>query len=204
MVEIPSRLALQIVALFRADYRQQYYVREIALLVGRSHSTILPYLKELEKERVLTAKSIGKIRAYSLNMDSIIAREYLSMAEAQVTIEHLKKTLLIRKVNDELFRMNPEGTIILFGSYAKGNYTKDSDIDLFYLGDIADADVLRMRDIGKIYGKTINVKMLSRHLFENAVRGKDPLVREVINNHVLLQNPLQFINILWRYYDEIR
>lgn len=204
MVEIPSRLALQIVALFRVDYRRQYYVREIALLVGRSHSTILPYLGALEKEMVLTAKSIGKIRAYSLNMDSIIAREYLSMAEAQVTIEHLKRILLIRKVNDELFGMNLGGSIVLFGSYAKGNYTKDSDIDLFYLGDIADADVLMMRNIRKIYGKTVNVKVLSQHLFENAVRRKDPLVREVIKNYVLLQNPQQFVNILWRYYDEIR
>ncbi len=204
MVEIPSRLALQIVALFRADYRRQYYVREIALLVGRSHSTILPYLKELEKERVLTAKSIGKIKAYYLNMDSIIAREYLSMVEAQVTIEHLKRILLMRKVNDGLFRMNPEGTIILFGSYAKGNYTKDSDIDLFYVGKIDDAGVLRIRDIGKIYGKTINVKVLSLHLFEDAVRRKDPLVKEVIKNHVLLHNPHLFVNILWRHYDEIR
>lgn len=204
MVEIPSRLALQIVALFRSDYRRQYYVREIALRVGRSHSTILPYLGELEKERVLTAKTIGKIKAYSLNMDSMIAREYLSMAEAQVTIEHLKRILLIRKVNDELFRMNDEGTIVLFGSYAKGNYTKDSDIDLFYVGKIDDDGVLKIRDIGKIYGKTINVKMLDMHLFGSAVRRKDPLVKEVIKNHVLLQNPQQFINIFWRYYDEIR
>ena len=126
------------------------------------------------------------------------------MAEAQVTIEHLKRTLLIRKVNEELFRMNSEGIIVLFGSYAKGNYTKDSDIDLFYVGKIEDAGVLEIRDIGKVYGKTINVKMLSLHLFENAVRRKDPLVREVIKNHVLLQNPHQFVNILWRYYDEIR
>ncbi len=121
-----------------------------------------------------------------------------------MTIEHLKRTLLIRKVNEELFRMNSEGIIVLFGSYAKGNYTKDSDIDLFYVGKIEDAGVLEIRDIGKVYGKTINVKMLSLHLFENAVRRKDPLVREVIKNHVLLQNPHQFVNILWRYYDEIR
>ncbi len=204
MVEIPSRLALQIVALFRADYRRQYYVREIALLVGRSHSTILPYLGELEKERVLTAKSIGKIKVYSLNMDSMIAREYLSMAEAQATIEYLKKTLLIRKVNEELFKMNLEGAIILFGSYAKGNYTSNSDIDLFYLGKIDDVNVTKIRNLRRIYGKTINIKTLNRRLFENAVRRKDPLVKEVIKNHVLLQNPEQFINILWRYYNEIK
>ncbi|MEA3343745.1 MAG: nucleotidyltransferase domain-containing protein [archaeon] len=204
MVDIPTKLALQIVKLYQADYRLQYYVREIALLVGRSHPTILPYLKELEKERVLTAKYIGKTKVYSLNLASIVALEYISMAEAQATIEYLKKTLLIRKVNEELFKMNLEGTIILFGSYAKGNYTGNSDIDLFYLGKIDDANVVKIRNLRRIYGKTINIKTLNRHLFENAVRRKDPLVKEVIKNHVLLQNPEQFINILWRYYNEIK
>ncbi|MEK6869152.1 MAG: nucleotidyltransferase domain-containing protein, partial [Nanoarchaeota archaeon] len=104
----------------------------------------------------------------------------------------------------EIFNLKLDGTIVLFGSYAKRTFRKDSDIDLFCLGKIADKETEEIRKIGKTYGKTINVKKSMIKNFEGGLRKKDPLIVEIIKNHVLLQNPEPFINALWRYYDEIR
>ena len=94
--------------------------------------------------------------------------------------------------------------IILFGSYAKKTFQEDSDIDLFYQGQITDKEIETVKNIGKIYGKTINIKKSTLKKFESGLRGKDPLIIEIIKNHIILQNPEQFINSLWRYYDEKR
>ncbi len=203
MVELTTKITLEIIKLYRTDYRLQYHVREIAKLIGKNHTTILPYLNELKKKNILTVKNIGRNKVYSLNLNSIIAREYLSMAEIQHSVEYLKSTLLIRKITEEMFKLNLDGTIILFGSYAKHRQTSKSDIDLFYLGKISQPDSEKIKSIGKIYGKTINMKTSDIGVFENAVRKKDPLVKEIIKNHILLQNQHQFISILWRYYNEI-
>ena len=61
-----------------------------------------------------------------------------------------------------------------------------------------------IKKIGKTYGKTINVKKSTLKNFELGLRKKDPLIIEIIKNHVILQNPEQYINTLWRFYDERR
>ncbi|MBU0460660.1 MAG: hypothetical protein KJ771_07695, partial [Nanoarchaeota archaeon] len=83
-------------------------------------------------------------------------------------------------------------------------FKEDSDIDLFYLGQLTDKEIQNIKKIGKTYGKTINVKKSTLKNFELGLRKKDPLIIETIKNHIILQNPEQFINALWRFYDERR
>ncbi|HII89150.1 TPA: hypothetical protein HA253_06150, partial [Candidatus Woesearchaeota archaeon] len=96
------------------------------------------------------------------------------------------------------------GTIIVFGSYTKKTFHEDSDIDLFYLGQLTDKEIQNIKNIGKTYGKTIHIKKSTLKNFELGLRKKDPLVIEIVKNHIILQNPEQFVNALWRYYDERR
>ena len=90
------------------------------------------------------------------------------------------------------------------GSYAKRTFKEDSDIDLFYLGLIKEKEIQEIKKIGKTYGKVINIKKSTFTNFESGIRKKDPLIIEIIKNHILLQNPEPFVNALWRYYHEIR
>jgi len=101
-----------------------------------------------------------------------------------------------------VFDQNIPGTIILFGSYTKKTYNDESDIDIAYIGKIIEKELSKIKQIGELYGKKINVKKVSLKNFEKALKEKDPLVIEIIKNHILLQNPEQFINSLWRYYNE--
>ncbi len=204
MVEKTTNLKLEIINLFRSGYLAYFHVREMATLTKKSHVTLLPHLKALEKDKILISKIIGKNKQYSLNFENIITMNYLTVSETVATTSFLEQVFLIKKITKEIFNLNITGTIILFGSYAKKTFHEDSDIDIFYLGQITDKETQNIKNIGKIYGKTINVKKSTLKNFESGLRKKDPLITELIKNHIILQNPEQFVHSLWRFYDERR
>ena len=91
-----------------------------------------------------------------------------------------------------------------FGSYAKKTFKEESDIDLFYLGELKEAEITKIKAMGKTYGKTINLKTATSENFESGLRKKDTLIMELLKHHLILHNPDIFINALWGYYHEIR
>src|SRR3989344_775500 len=204
MVKKTTNIKTEIIDLFRSDYLIQFHVRKIAKLIKKNHVTLLPHLKTLEKDKILIARTIGKNKMYSLNFENIITKNYLTISETVETTRFLEVEFLIKKITKEVFNLNLSGTIILFGSYAKKTFKEDSDIDIFYLGQISDKEVEEIKKIGKIYGKMINVKKSTLNNFEVGLRKKDHLILEIIKNHIVLQNPEQFVNALWRFYDERR
>lgn len=202
MVEKITNIELEIISLFRKNYLEKYHTREIAKLLKKNHVTLLPHLKSLEKDKILKSKKNGRNKEYFLNFENIITKNYLLFSELFETIKYLEENFLIKKITEELFNLNFKGSIILFGSYAKKTYKEDSDIDLFYLGRIKDEDVKKIKSIGEIYGKTINIKKTTLKNFKRGLKNKDPLTIEIIKNHIILQKPEEFINTLWRHYNE--
>lgn len=204
MVDKTTDNKLRIIGLYISNYSAQCHVREMAKLTRKNHVTLLPHLKELEKDRIIVPKKMGKNKSYLLNFDNIITKSYLLLAETVKAILYLEEVFLVKKITAEIFNLKLDGTFILFGSYAKKTFKKDSDIDIFYIGEIKEKEIKEIRKIGKTYGKIINAKKSAINDFESGLRSKDPLITEVIKNHILLQNPEQFIDALWRYYNEIK
>ena len=204
MVGKTTNNQLRILSLYRSNYLAQYHTREIAKLLKKSHVTLLPHLNALEKEKILIAKIMGKNKVYSLNLDNILTKNFTSISELVESISYQEQVFLIKKINTEISKLNLPGTLLLFGSYAKKTFKEDSDIDLFYLGELKETESTKIKAIGKTYGKTINLKTAATHNFENGLRKKDALIIEILKYHFILQNQDQFINALWGYYNEIK
>ena len=204
MVDKTTDNKLRILSLYRSNYLAKYHTREMAKLTKKSHVTLLPHLKALEKEKILLTKIIGKNKVYSLNLDNILAKNYLIICELVESILYQEQVFLIKKITTEISKHNLSGSLVSFGSYAKKTFKEDSDIDIFYLGELKEAEIIKIKAIGKTYGKTINLKTATSENFESGLRKKDALIMEIIKYHIILQNPDQFINALWRYYHEIR
>ncbi|PIN87957.1 hypothetical protein COV12_01090 [Candidatus Woesearchaeota archaeon CG10_big_fil_rev_8_21_14_0_10_32_24] len=204
MVDKTTNNKIKIISLYKSDYLAQFHVREMAKLIKKSHVTLLPHLNVLGKDKILISKTVGKNKLYLLNFENIITKNHITFSEIVETTTFLEDIFLIKKITQEIFNLKLSGTIILFGSYAKRTFKDDSDIDLFYLGQISDKEIQDIKSIGKTYGKTINIKKSTLKNFELGLRKKDPLTIEIIKNHIILQNQEQFINALWRFYDERR
>jgi len=204
MVDKATNSKLYVLNLFRSNYLAQYHIREMATLIKKSHVTLLPHLNALEKDKVLIAKTMGKNKVYALNLDNTLTKNYLIISELVESILFQEQVFLIKKITTETSKLHLSGSLILFGSYTKKTFKEYSDIDLFYVGELNEAEITKIKDIGKTYGKTINLKTTTIQNFENGLRKKDALVIEVIKYHLILQNQDTFINALWKYYHEIK
>ena len=137
----------EILTLYRTDYTKSLHVRAIAKLLDTSHVTRLPYLKELEKNKILTSKKVGKNKEYTLNPDNILTKYYLTVSEKLETIKYLQKNFLIKKVSQHLININLQGAVVLFGSYSKNIATETSDIDLFHLGTLSENQIMELKPV---------------------------------------------------------
>jgi len=130
MVEKITSFEFSVLQLYRNKYDASFHVRAMAKLLDTSHVRLLPYLKRLEKNKILISRRVGKNKEYTLNPDNILAKEYLTIAEEVETIRYLNENFLIKKISENLLSLDARGTVVLFGSYAKGYATDISDIDL--------------------------------------------------------------------------
>ncbi len=201
MVERINNIKLEIIGLFRSNYFNQFHVREMAKLIGKSHVSLLPHLKSFEKNKILTSKEVGKSRVYSLDLRNNQVREFLSLSEKKETLNLLDKEFLIKKLYDE-FSLNLNGCLILFGSHASLTYNKESDIDLFYVGEIKESEKKKIKEFGKIYNKEIHLTSMSLKQFKEQLSKQGALIKEIVKNHIILYNHDIFINEMWRHYYE--
>jgi len=193
-----TQTTLKIIGLYTDNYKKSIHLREISRETDVDVKSIQIQLKKLERINVLSSILRGRNKEYALNLDNVITKYYLIMAESFTSIIYLKKHFLIKKILGEIGK-KMDDPLILFGSFVKGGYTKESDIDLFVISEkkIDKGMVLKVSDL---VNRDINIKSSNKVQFLNGLRRNDPLVNEVVSNHIILKGIDEFCEIMWRYH----
>lgn len=193
-----NQTTLKILSLYINDYEKVLHLREIARETGIDVKAIQLQLKRLEGINILASTLRGRNKEYRLNLDNSTTIYYLLLAEAFNSIRIVEGDFLIKKIVGEM-KDRIEGAIILFGSFAKGTATEESDIDLFVLAEKG-LDKTVFAEVGSLIGREISVKSAGREEFLKGLEEKDPLIMEVVLNHAVLKGIDDFCNLMWRYY----
>ena len=110
---------------------QRFHLRSLARETNQYGQSITRYLKELEKEKILESKKEGNLKQFQLkNNKKVFAIKALFDIERFEKLPFEKKEAI-----SSYIKTLPEKPvfIILFGSTAKGTFTKESDIDLLII-----------------------------------------------------------------------
>ncbi len=192
-----NKTTLKILGLFLGDYRRSLHVREIARDVGVDVKAVGIQLRRLENINVLSSIIKGRNKEYRLKLDNLLAKYYMILAETFASIRFLEKNFLIKRLMSETGD-KLEGTTVLFGSFARGEMTEESDIDLFIISSRKpDAGVIR--ETGSLFDREVNIKSTDMKQFLNGLMDNDPLMMEVVSNHIVLKGIDDFCEIMWRY-----
>ena len=192
-----NKTTLKILGLFLGDYSRSLHVREIARDVDVDVKAVGLQLRRLENINVLSSIIKGRNKEYRLKLDNLVAKYYMILAETFASIRYLEKNFLIKRLMSETGD-KLEGTTMLFGSFAKGEMTEESDIDLFIISSRKpDADVIR--ETGSLIDREVNIKSTDMKQFLNGLMDNDPLMMEVVSNHIVLKGIDDFCEIMWRY-----
>ena len=174
------------------DYQREIYGRELIKTVSLSQKNIALTLHELEHQGILRSRRAGTLIYYKLNAENKCIHDILILAEVFAKLDFCEQHQKIA----HLFKRDNR-IVGIFGSYAKGHPTKESDIDLFIVGKKIPADYDRQ---GTLFNLPISIHYFSEKEFKQLLKGKNTLVNEIVNNHILVFGIETFIDIVWRYY----
>ena len=120
-----------------SDTKSALSPQELEKSTTKNISVIYDAVRELSEEGILTSVKEGKKNYYRLNKDNKVAGQLVNLFKAEseeYSLEELPSHLtnLVFEVTDELSK-NAEGikAVIMFGSMARGDFTPESDIDLY-------------------------------------------------------------------------
>jgi predicted nucleotidyltransferase len=138
---------------------KEFIGREMARILGMSHSTVLDALRGLAREGLVHERVLGRAHVFRVNRD-----HYLF--EILATFFGSERTKA-REITD-LIRSSLKGTavsVILFGSRAGSAAKRGSDVDLLVVsGNVVatEAAVARLRaQLGRRYGLALDAKVLA-------------------------------------------
>ena len=193
-----NQTTLKILGLYASDYKMSLHLREIARETKVDVKAVQLQLKKLEKINILSGTLKGRNKEYCLNLGNSITKYYMILAEAFASIIYLGKYFEIKKLVAEMGNRIGD-VLILFGSFAKGEMTEESDVDLFVIAE-KNIDMNAVREAGSLIDREISVKSANKKQFLKGLMDGDPLIMEVVSSHVLLKGLDNFCSIMWRYY----
>jgi predicted nucleotidyltransferase len=157
----------EILRYFIYNPMRHFGVRELSRITKRNTKTVMKYLKDLVKRKIIV--KIKEKNKYSYYESNRLSGSYKIM-KSNYLLNLIAETGLFDLLEKEL---NPKA-IVLFGSVQKGTYTQDSDIDIFILGEEKKID---LRKFEKKLGHKIelyfekDIQKLSEGLKNNIVNG---------------------------------
>ncbi|MBS3092060.1 nucleotidyltransferase domain-containing protein [Candidatus Pacearchaeota archaeon] len=157
----------KIIEYFIREPEKVFHVRELSKLLRKSPTTISKYLKEYEKEKVLSSENKLNHLFFKANLDNQAFKDI----KLNYNLSLLNKSGLIDYLDKEFDY--PEA-IILFGSFAKAENAKKSDIDLLII--TSHKKELNLKEFEKKIGNPIQL-----HLYSN----KDIELMKVKNKELL-------------------
>ena len=182
---------LEIISLFRGNYQLRFYLREISRLSKIPLKTCQNLLTSLEEIKVLKSKTEGKNKYFYLNLGNIKTKSYLLQTEIYQTDVFTERYSQFKMFLKSLKTTVP---IIIFGSFAKFTSDKDSDLDMVV---ISDKKLGLPFDLLPFKPHQVN---LTEKTFLKALKEQEDLIKEIEENHIILNNHSFYVNTMWGQY----
>lgn len=173
-----SKIRQKIIVLFLYNQKKEFYLSEVARIVDTSPGTAQRELNRLLDSDFISFKKRANLSIYTLNKRYTLLKEVEAIVSKTSGIEVQLKNGLGAIDNIEY--------AFIFGSFAKGKFRSESDIDLFIIGDIEEDQILRtVGAIEKSIEREINYHIADRSEFLS--KAKDNyFYREILKDYLLL------------------
>lgn len=108
---------------------KEYSIKEIKEACGeKSNNALTLALKKFKEENIVKERKIGRSLLYTININNELVFNYIQL----INTKKLSKFALraIERIKEDVEKHTSFFSIVIFGSYAIGKQTKDSDLDV--------------------------------------------------------------------------
>jgi len=178
---------LKILEEFCSDKNKKIYGRQVAIKLKMNQKTVSNILNRLEKENILKYSTEGKNKYYFLNMLNPQIKDIIIMIEIARKNRFIQKYKGLSNLFYELEKLT-QGILVIFGSYASSTNNKDSDLDVFIIGNIDEVGKFE-----RLYKIKINIVKSDK----KKINKEDVFIKEIMKNHVIIKGVEEFVNLIW-------
>lgn len=169
----------KILSYFLQHPSQSVYVRELAKILDVSPSSVSLALNKFRRFGLVLKKEMGQTHFYKLNNDFIGIRglkEFFFMVQL-LEVEFVNSLL---KLDENII------TVVLYGSFAAGDYDHLSDIDILVIAPKKFKLNKLIEDFEDKLSRELNIEILSINQWTKLKERNDPFYNNVKMNYVLL------------------
>ncbi len=172
MIDFKSKLIREILGYYLINNGASKYLRDLASNLGADPGNLSKKLAELEKEGFLKSEKEGKQKYFSINSEYPFLNEVKKIYQGQFALP-----LTIKR---ELGKISGLEEAYIFGSYAQGKMSADSDIDLLLVGDFDSIVANRLiLPLQKKIGREINIIDFGKKEFAAKMKSGDDFLKQV-------------------------
>jgi predicted nucleotidyltransferase len=158
---------------------ENYYVRELALLINEDPGNLSRELKKLEQEGVYISSIRGSSKFYSLNKKYPLFNELKTIVFKTEGVEGSLKNILLE------FSGITFGFI--YGSYAKDKVNRASDIDLVVVGKfLKDQFTRKIRNLESRLNREINFTYYLRQEFDKERKKEGSFLNLILKDKIIV------------------
>ena len=162
----------KVLNIFLDDPQREFHLREIARIAKISPSTSKRALDELKKIELIKEERKANLRIFSAEKESQTFKELKKI----INLEWIKKRKLVENIVDE-----STISVVLFGSFAQGTNTKESDLDVLVI-----TSKRKLVKIKELNGVEVQLIQKTLKEFRELEKKDNPFYREIISTGIAL------------------
>ena len=168
-----SKLRVKVLSHLFSHPAEAFHVRRLAGELEESAGSVARELAHLKKAGVLTSRSVGNQKHYSLREDNPILEDLRNI--------FLKTSGASAELRSVLERIAGVSVAFIYGSYASGEAHAASDIDLMVVGDVSDRELApAVARVERRLKRRINYTLYTRAEVESRLGKPGEFVHEVL------------------------
>jgi len=170
-----------------------------------SPNIVLKYVNNLVRFNILQEERFGgkkktHIRNFKVNLTSNLSVLVFSFIEIEKRLIFLKKYKEINPFVNQLVDLFNEriNFCLIYGSFARLAADKDSDLDMWIVGEPNSEIKKRISEIFSTFKREYSIKIEPLHQFLKNIN--DPIHQNILRDHIVIYNEENFLKILSKVY----
>lgn len=171
-------------------------LREIISRTKLSPNYVSDFVNRLVERKILNEEKLEKKRVYLrrffLNLKSESALNFFKLVKEEEKDIFLEKYPKLKPIFIQLEKESGVGLIMVYGSYARLEASKESDIDILIVGNIKNKE--KIKEVFVTLDVDVSIKV--ENLKDFKTRKDDALHRQIIKEGIILFDKSVFSEIL--------
>lgn len=178
MFSFKSEITVKVLRYFFINPSKKNYINELARILEADPGNLSRKLQELEKEGILNSEFSGEQRNYFINKKYPLLKEVKKAFELRYGLGDL--------IAESLKKVKGIKEAYIFGSYSKGDFEAESDIDLLIIGNHAVTEATKeLLPVQEKIKREINVIDLTEKEFIRRKKDKDEFIINIFSDKVI-------------------